>query len=157
MISLAVSPVGALYLRDDPDAPTIPDAAALARITEAFHRAALQGALHLGARELDAVLPPAFAWLRSFARLFVSRLCALPELDALGDRAQVPLPPDAELDALAASVPAMRGAEYVSAACLAAGFSFRCRSVPLFVEGLAQGLAQGGAVLLAGVQLGVVW
>ena len=157
MISPAVSPDGSLYLRDDPAAPTIPDEAARARIEVAFHRAALQGVLHLGAREVDVVLPPAFAWLRSLGRLFVSRLCALPELDALGDRAQVPLPPDAELDALAAAVPAMRGAEYVSAACLAAGFSLRRRSVPLFVEGVAQGLAQEGAVLRACVQLGVVW
>lgn len=38
-----------------------------------------------------------------------------------------------------------------------AGFSFRRRSVPLFAELMAQGLAQGGAVFRVGVQLGLVW
>ncbi|MEZ4392811.1 MAG: DEAD/DEAH box helicase [Polyangiales bacterium] len=123
MLSPAVAPDGALYVRDDPDALTIPDEGARSRIQAAFHRDALQGVLHLGAREVEVALPPPLAWLRSLGRLFMARLCALPELDALGASAEVPLPPEAELDALAASVPAMRGAEYVSAERLASWWS----------------------------------
>ncbi len=119
MLSPAVAPDGSLYLRDDPDAPGIPDDAARARIEDAFQRTVPQGVLHLGARELDVILPPPLAWLRSFARLFLTRLCALPDLDAQGASVAVPLPPDATLEALAASVPAMRGGEYVSAELLA--------------------------------------
>lgn len=41
---------------------------------------------------------------------------------------------------------------------LGAGFSFRTRAFPLFVEGVAQGLGgAGGATLRAGANLGVVW
>ncbi|MFO0631063.1 MAG: hypothetical protein U0325_36300 [Polyangiales bacterium] len=40
---------------------------------------------------------------------------------------------------------------------LGAGFSFRRRALPLFAEGVVQGLAQHGAALRLGVQVGLVW
>jgi non-specific serine/threonine protein kinase len=75
--------------------------------------------LHLGAVETAAPLPPGLSFWRDLGRLFVTRLCAVPNLEADWSSA-VPELPGAEIEALAAAAPPVPGAEYVSAGALAA-------------------------------------
>src|SRR5690242_20236126 len=81
-LALAVSPHGVLHL--DPLAPdATPVAARVAsRITSAFAEGSAAGLLHLGSVELGTSLPPSLAFGRDLAKLFFSRLCALPDLEA---------------------------------------------------------------------------
>src|SRR5688500_14843464 len=73
----------------------------------------IRALLELGARDADeATLPPVEAYWRHFARLFLTSLCAVPELEE--QREGVSVPPSAELEALAAAVPPMVGAEYLT-------------------------------------------
>ena len=111
---------GDLSLRPLDGAAPVVDPALAARVLAAFARGPAAGVLHLGAREVAAQLPTPFAWLRDFGRLFVARLCAMPELEDVRAKARVAPPPDDELAHVAESVPAMPGAEYVTEALLAA-------------------------------------
>ncbi len=113
-----VTAAGDVTLRALDGAAAFVDEAVAARTLAAFARGPWHGLLHLGAREVAAQLPAPFAWLRDVARAFVARLCALPDLESLRAEARVPPPPDDELDALAAAVPPMPGAEYVDAELL---------------------------------------
>jgi len=116
--ALAVSPRGALHL--DPRAP---DATALpARLVEAFAASPARGLLHLGSAALGEPLPPSLAFAREVAKLFFTRLCAVPDLEASRGALALP-PPRDELAALAAAAPPMLGAEYLSTDALAAAWS----------------------------------
>ncbi|MFT4980055.1 MAG: hypothetical protein ACI8S6_005967, partial [Myxococcota bacterium] len=88
-----------------------------ARIQTAFGAGAGAGLLQLGARELRTELPGSLAWFRRLGQLYMSGLCALPDLEEQRERVSVPPPADA-LAALAASPPPMDGAEYLDAALL---------------------------------------
>jgi len=92
---------------------------ARARVARAFARGAGHALLDLGATELDAPLTPPLAFLRDLGRAFVTRLCALPDLDERRERAEVDCPPD-ERARLAGAVPPMDGGEYVDADWVAA-------------------------------------
>jgi len=96
-------------LQDDSDAF---DPAANERIREAFERGPYHGILHLGAVENDTALPASLTFGRTFGKLFVSALCAQPDLD---DRRDTVAPTFPEEDArdLASVVPPMPGGEYV--------------------------------------------
>ena len=87
------------------------------RVVEAFAKGAGHGLLMLGATEVATTLSPALGFLRDLGKLFVTRLCGVPDLEQLRGQAVVE-PPQAELAALAAAVPPMVGAEYVDAALL---------------------------------------
>lgn len=114
-LSPALTPSGHLRLLGEAEAP--PLAPALAeRLGAAFARGSGPGLLELGARDVASVLPPLLAWWRDFAVRYVSALCATPE----GAPIAVAAPDAAVLDALAADVPPMRGAEYLSGRVLAA-------------------------------------
>jgi len=71
--TIALSPHGALYLL-----PAQPAAPVSARIQAAFAKGRGDGLMQLGLSELDSELPPDLAYWRDFARLYFSRLCALP-------------------------------------------------------------------------------
>jgi hypothetical protein len=73
----------------------------------------------LGADEIATALPTVLAYWRDFSGRYVTALCALPELGEGTAKPPVPLPGDGELDATAAAVPPMTGAEYLTAATLA--------------------------------------
>src|SRR6266478_3901565 len=92
---------------------------ARARVARAFARGAGHALLDLGATELDAPLTPPLAFLRDLGRAFVTRLCALPDLEERRERVEVDCPPD-ERARLAGAVPPMDGAEYVNADWVAA-------------------------------------
>jgi superfamily II DNA or RNA helicase len=77
----------------------------------AFERGAGHGLLRLGAAEVEAVVPPVFAYWRELAGRFVAALCARPDADE--QHAALPPPPD-DLAAFAAAAPVMPGAEYLT-------------------------------------------
>jgi superfamily II DNA or RNA helicase len=91
----------------DLDAPTT------RRIREAFDRGHGSGLFHLGAVEATSSLPPALAFWRDFGRVFMTALCAVPDLDERRDNLRIAIPPDA-LPALIEAAPPMRGGEYLS-------------------------------------------
>lgn len=68
----------------------------------------------LGTELLSADLPPAWGWLRSWSRRFLSRLCQTR------DPGTATCPAEAECAAFAAAAPIFPGAEYAGAAVLAA-------------------------------------
>ena len=111
-LSLALSPRGAPYLINADDADPLEASLAL-RIETAFARSHAHGLLHLGAVETASHLPPIFAFFADFARGFMTRLCAVPDLEAI--RENVEIPPDADtIGGFAVSAPPMTGAEYLS-------------------------------------------
>ena len=118
-----VLPDGALTLRAYAEAPALVDEALARDVARAFERSAGAGLLHLGAHEPATALPAAWRWLRDYARSFVARLCALPDLEAQRDALRIDPPPDEELARAVAATPAMPGAEYVSPAVLCAWWS----------------------------------
>src|SRR5437899_9029447 len=93
--------------------------AARARVARAFGRGPGHALLDLGTTELDASLAPPLAFLRDLGRAFVTRLCAVPDLEERRERVEVDCPPD-ERDRVAAAVPPMDGGEYVDADWVAA-------------------------------------
>jgi non-specific serine/threonine protein kinase len=116
-IALAVTPHGALHLDPTPpDEHRLP-AAEATRLAEAFAASSEQGLLHLGTELLAAELPPSLAFGRALARLFLTRLASVDDLEA--ERADLRLPPpSAELASLVESAPPMTGAEYLDAPVL---------------------------------------
>ena len=94
-------------------------AVARARVARAFARGPGHALLDLGATELDAPLAPPLAFLSGIGRAFVTRLCAVPDLEERRERVEVDCPPD-ERARLAGAVPPMDGGEYVDADWIAA-------------------------------------
>ncbi len=114
---VAILPSGALLLDTAPGDDDASDGlapAARARVARALARGPGHALLDLGATELDALLAPPLAFLRDVGRAFVTRLCAVPDLEERRERVAVDCPPD-ERARLAAAVPPMDGAEYVDA------------------------------------------
>jgi superfamily II DNA or RNA helicase len=114
-LRVAILPSGALRF----DATQVEDDAtdgltptARARLTRAAEHGTGHAILDLGATELDAALAPDLAFLRDIGRAFVTRLCAVPDLEDQRERIEVDCPPD-EAARLASAVPPMDGAEYV--------------------------------------------
>jgi non-specific serine/threonine protein kinase len=103
----------------DGDARDGLSAAARARVLRAFGRGPGHALLDLGSTELDAPLAPSLGFLRDVGRAFVTRLCAVPDLEDRRERVEVDCPPDDRLR-LAAVVPPMDGSEYVDADWIAA-------------------------------------
>ncbi len=119
---VAILPSGALLADTAPANDEASDGlsdAARARVARAFARGPGHALLDLGATELDAPLAPPLAFLRDLGRAFVTRLCALPDLDERRERTEVDCPPD-ERARLAGTVPPMDGGEYVDADWVAA-------------------------------------
>src|SRR5258708_13057352 len=119
---VAILPTGALLADTAPANDEASDGlsdAARARVARAFARGPGHALLDLGATELDAPLAPPLAFLRDLGRAFVTRLCALPDLDERRERTEVDCPPD-ERARLAGTVPPMDGGEYVDADWVAA-------------------------------------
>ena len=113
-----LSPHGVLSLKPSDDTMVL-DAARGSHIEKAFARGAGHGLLHLGADEVGASLPPVLAYWRELGTRYVTALCALPSLGEASTKPAVPAPAEAELNGLAAAVPPMIGAEYLTSAVLA--------------------------------------
>jgi hypothetical protein len=112
-LSLRLSPQGRFHLAaGDPEADTLaPDVAS--RVRKAFAEGEGSGLLHLGAIEVESRLPPSLAFGRDLARVFMTRLCASPDLEEKRDEVKV-VPPLPELDRLVLACPPMTGAEYLT-------------------------------------------
>jgi len=89
-----------------------------ARLEKAFVRGSGHGLLSLGADEVGTALPPELSYWRELGARYVTALCALPGIGEGGSKPPVPIPADGELARMAAAVPPMTGAEYLTAAIL---------------------------------------
>jgi superfamily II DNA or RNA helicase len=119
---VSILPSGALLTdaaSGDDEATDGLSVAARARVLRAFTRGPGHALLDLGATELEAPLVAPLAYLRDIGRAFVTRLCAVPDLEDRRERVEVDCPPD-ERARLAAAVPPMDGGEYVDADWIAA-------------------------------------
>ena len=121
MLVPVLTPHGLLTLVQSLDASE--EAPALApergvRLAKAFALGSGHGLLVLGADEVGTTLPPTLSYWRKFGARYVTALCALP---GIGERSKptVPIPADGELDTIAAAVPPMTGAEYLTTEVLA--------------------------------------
>jgi non-specific serine/threonine protein kinase len=121
MLVPVLTPHGLLTLVQSLDA--VEEAPALApergvRLETAFARGSGHGLLVLGADEVGTTLPPTLSYWRKFGARYVTALCALPGI-AERSKPPVPIPADGELDTMAAAVPPMTGAEYLTTEVLA--------------------------------------
>ncbi len=104
-----LTPRGSLVAQ--PQADAAPLATQLEQdIAQAFALGSGSGLLHMGSVQVGRSLPPAWAWWRDFAVLYVTALCALPE----GAEAAVPTPSSDQFLSLIADLPPMIGAEYLT-------------------------------------------
>ncbi|MBI2961401.1 MAG: DEAD/DEAH box helicase [Betaproteobacteria bacterium] len=117
-----LTPHGRLLLRPDPDAAPLADALRQ-RLARAFERGCGHGLLQLGACEVGTILPPPLAYWRDFGARYVTTVCAVPQppepSEAVPER-KIPVPSASDLEALAADLPPMAGAEYLTASVLKA-------------------------------------
>jgi len=91
-VALAVSAHGVFHL--DPNPPPddrLPSAVAM-RITAAFRASPAQGLLLLGTALISCALPPSLVFGRELAKLFLSRLSSIPEIEAERARLVVSAP-----------------------------------------------------------------
>jgi superfamily II DNA or RNA helicase len=116
-LTLCLTPRGRLVLASADDAPEM-DGALARRIQQAFAKGAGHGLLRLGAAEVGHLLPPVFAYWRTFGSRFVAALCTRPDVDDRPTR--TPLPAKDDFVALASAGPAMPGGEYLTADVLRA-------------------------------------
>ena len=83
------------------------------RIAEAFSKDVGEGLFLLAAEKLDSHPTASFAYFREFARLYLARLCHLPQ-DGDGQIEPLDPPEQGELGPFILGVPPMQGAEYIS-------------------------------------------
>ena len=117
LLSLRLTPGGSLKLEPAPDGRGL-DPEAAERLEQAFARGSGHGLWRLGSSQIGRALPPVLAYWRDFGARLVTALCTRPAAEDGAAGAPPPPPPDAELEALAAAIPPMTGAEYASAALL---------------------------------------
>jgi hypothetical protein len=113
-----LTPHGLLTLRQTEEMPPLAPELGL-RLEKAFIRGSGHGLLWLGADEVGTALPPVVSYWRELGVRYVTALCALPGVGDGRTKPLVPIPADGELDRMAAAVPPMTGAEYLTAAVLA--------------------------------------
>src|SRR5262245_30692609 len=112
-----LTPHGVLALRSAGDGVALQPALG-AQLSAAFARGSGHGLLSLGADQVGTVLPPVFSYWRELGGRYVTALCALPDLGEGRAKPTVPAPANGALERMAAAVPPMTGAEYLTAAVL---------------------------------------
>src|SRR6266446_9957383 len=110
---------GLLTLRETGEALALKPEQGL-RLEKAFARGSGHGLLWLGASEVGTALPPVLSYWRELGVRYVTALCAVPGIGESFTKPPVEAPADGGLDRMAAAVPPMDGAEYVTTAVLAA-------------------------------------
>jgi superfamily II DNA or RNA helicase len=120
MFTPVLSPHGALMLvrSSETEDALVLEVERGVRLEKAFARGSGHGLLVLGADEVGTTLPPTLSFWQKFGARYVTALCSLP---GIGERSKppVPIPADRELDTMAAAVPPMTGAEYLTTEVLA--------------------------------------
>jgi non-specific serine/threonine protein kinase len=110
---LKVAPSGCLHLARGGEGPEVPAAAAEA-IEAAFSSGTGEGLLHLASAEVERDLGPTAGFWREVAKLFLTKLSALLDLDdAAAKGLDVPLEAE-EVERFLACAPPMAGIEYLS-------------------------------------------
>ena len=110
--SLVLTPHGHLRLAPSPDAQPLSEDLQQ-RLTADFDRGTGHGLLQLGGGEVATALPAVFAYWREFAARYVTAVCTSAQV---AEGAAVAAPDN--LSAIAAAVPPMAGAEYLTEAVL---------------------------------------
>src|SRR5882757_4839528 len=118
MLAPVLTPRGLLILRRTDEALAL-ESEQNCRLHKAFLRGPGHGLLCLGANEVGTPLPPVLSYWREFGSRYVTALCALPDIGERVTKPPIPVPANGELDTIAAAVPPMTGAEYLTAAVLA--------------------------------------
>jgi len=118
MLAPVLTPRGLLILRQTEEALAL-ESEQNSRLDKAFLRGPGHGLLCLGANEVGTPLPPVLSYWREFGSRYVTALCALPDIGERVTKPPIPVPANGELDDIAATVPPMTGAEYLTAAVLA--------------------------------------
>src|SRR5882757_2551652 len=113
-----LTPRGLLILRPTEEAIAL-ESEQNSRLEKAFLRGPGHGLLCLGANEVGTALPPVLSYWREFGSRYVAALCALPDIGERVTKPLIPVPASGELDNIAAAVPPMTGAEYLTVAVLA--------------------------------------
>ena len=113
-----LTPRGLLILRQTEEALAL-ESEQNSRLDKAFLRGPGHGLLCLGANEVGTPLPPVLSYWREFGSRYVTALCALPDIGERVTKPPIPVLAKGELDNIAATVPPMTGAEYLTAAVLA--------------------------------------
>ena len=120
MLAPVLSPHGVLTLvrSREADAALVLEVERGVRLEQAFARGCGHGLLVLGADEVGTTLPPTMSFWQKFGARYVTALCSLP---GIGERSKppVPIPADGQLSRMAAAVPPMTGAEYLTTEVLA--------------------------------------
>ncbi|HZU35711.1 MAG TPA: DEAD/DEAH box helicase, partial [Gemmataceae bacterium] len=83
-------------------------------LVAAFADSVARGLLHLATKELQAPLPPALDYARSFARTYLTRLCQTQASETAKDLPPLVPPADAELASWILQAPPMTGLEYLN-------------------------------------------
>lgn len=114
---LSLTPSGHIQLHRSPTEnadSSKQDDAWVSQATKAFSSSLGAGLFALAASKPNSELPPAFAYWRDFAALYLTELCRTPDT-ALGETfAPIELPQLSELNEYFLSAPPMRGGEYLS-------------------------------------------
>ncbi len=113
-----LTPHGVLTLRRSGEAVAVEPGLG-ARLEAAFARGSGHGLLLLGADAVGTALPPILSYWRELGGRYVTALCALPGIAEGAAKNVVPPPGDGALEQMAAAVPPMTGAEYLTAGVLA--------------------------------------
>src|ERR1035437_1987834 len=113
-LSISLSPAGTLHLQPGSDEEAVPADVAW-RLQKAFGQK--QGLFHLGSREAQTPLPPAFDYWRDFSRHFMQVVSALPQLPAKGKTFTLPLPTEDAAHWLSAAPP-MTGLDFLTETAL---------------------------------------
>jgi len=112
--TLCVTPAGRLVIEPAPDSPFSLDDAVVAGLEASFAESSAQGLLWLASNRLKAPLSPAIVFWRDFAELLFHEICHLGEDGDAAKWNQLPPPADAQLQAIIAAAPSMRGLEYLT-------------------------------------------
>jgi non-specific serine/threonine protein kinase len=109
---LTITPSGHLALREQSSGMEAPTALPK-QLVSAFAESAAHGLLHLATSELQASLPPALDYVRSFARTYLTRLCQTQAYETAKDFPPTPPPPAGELATWILQAPPITGLEYL--------------------------------------------
>ena len=112
-LPLALSPEGRLHVDAEAATPDVAPPEDAGQLVRAFGLGDGHGLFLLGASQPEATLAPGLAFWRDVGRLFVTALCAIPDLEGLRAGVKVE-PPREELAALSAAAPPMTGGEYLT-------------------------------------------
>ena len=110
-LSLRVTPDHRLVLEASSEEP-VPAPEVVSRLVKAFANEAAAGVLHLGAAEIDAILPASLQFWRGVGRAFMTAVCDVPDLESARLTLSIPYDP-ALLLKTKDTAPPMPGGEYL--------------------------------------------